>query len=452
MKCIQEQEFVIGGFTEPKGSRAGLGALLLGVNGEGGGLAYAGKVGTGFTGSVAVSLRKRLDKLRVTDSPFQGRPLGGKEARWVKPVMVAEVEFTEWTDDGRLRHPSFKGLREDKAASEVVRERPAASAPTASASPHAPRPSSKARASQRRDTPATKDGDAVVSGVRISHPDRVVYPDDGVTKAAVARYYAAVADHMLPHLRSRPVALLRCPDGLGGQCFYQKHPGSWAPSSLRRVRIREKAKSDDYLVIEDAAGLVALIQMGVLEIHTWNAQADRLEAPDRVVFDLDPGPDVPWAAVVAAARLVRATLEGQGLQSFVKTTGGKGLHVVAPIHPGPGWSDCVAFAGRVVDLLVAETPKAFVATMAKSARKGKIFIDYFRNQRGATSVAAYSTRARTGAPVSTPITWDELDRVPSGSHFTLATIERRLARLSRDPWAGYETVAQSLPEAGRAAT
>jgi bifunctional non-homologous end joining protein LigD len=452
VKCIQEQEFVIGGFTEPKGSRAGLGALLLGVNGEGGALAYAGKVGTGFTGSAAVSLRKRLDKLRVTESPFQGRPPGGKEARWVKPVMVAEVEFTEWTDDGRLRHPSFKGLREDKAASEVVRERPAASAPTASESPHAPRASSKARSSTGHDTPATKDGDAVVSGVRISHPDRIVYPEDGVTKAAVARYYAAVADHMLPHLRSRPVALLRCPDGLTGQCFYQKHPGSWAPSSLRRVRIREKAKSDDYLVIEDAPGLVALIQMGVLEIHTWNAQADRLEAPDRVVFDLDPGPDVPWAAVVTAARLVRATLEAQGLQSFVKTTGGKGLHVVAPIQPGPGWSDCVGFAGRVVDLLVAETPKAFVATMAKSARKGKIFIDYFRNQRGATSVAAYSTRARTGAPVSTPITWDELDRVPSGSHFTLATIERRLAKLSRDPWAGYETLAQSLPTAGRAAT
>jgi bifunctional non-homologous end joining protein LigD len=452
VKCIQEQEFVIGGFTEPKGSRVGLGALLLGVNGEGGALAYAGKVGTGFTGSVAVSLRKRLDKLRVTDSPFQGRPPGGKEARWVKPIMVAEVEFTEWTDDGRLRHPSFKGLREDKAASEVVRERPAASAPTPSASPHAPRPSSKARSSQRRDTPATTDGDAVVSGVRISHPDRVVYPDDGVTKAAVARYYAAVADHMVPHLRSRPVALLRCPDGLGGQCFYQKHPGSWAPSSLRRVRIREKAKSDDYLVIEVAAGLVALIQMGVLEIHTWNAQADRLEAPDRVVFDLDPGPDVPWAAVVAAARLVRATLEGQGLRSFVKTTGGKGLHVVAPIKPGPGWSDCVAFASRVVDSLVAETPKAFVATMTKSARKGKIFIDYFRNQRGATSVAAYSTRARAGAPVSTPITWDELDGVTSGSHFTLATIQRRLTKLSRDPWAGYATLAQSLPAPGRAAT
>ena len=291
-----------------------------------------------------------------------------------------------------------------------------------------------------------------MAGVRISHPARVVYPEDGITKERVAQYYAAVAEHMLPHLRSRPVALLRCPDGLGGQCFYQKHPGSWAPSSLRRVRIREKAKSDDYLVIEDAGSLVALIQMGVLEIHTWNAQASRLEAPDRVVFDLDPGPDVPWAAVVAAARLVRATLDGEGLRSFVKTTGGKGLHVVAPITPGPGWSDCLAFSSRVVDLLVAETPKAFVGTMAKSARKGKIFIDYFRNQRGATSVAAYSTRARAGAPVSTPITWDELDTVTSGSHFTLDTVERRLAKLSRDPWTGYSTLVQSLPAIKRTAT
>jgi bifunctional non-homologous end joining protein LigD len=452
VKCIQEQEFVIGGFTEPKGSRAGLGALLLGVNGADGSLAYAGKVGTGFTGSVAVNLRKQLDRLRSAASPFQGRPPGGKEARWVKPVMVAQVEFTEWTEDGRLRHPSFKGLREDKAASEVVRERPAAVAAVPASASRAPRPSSKPRPTKGPAGPRGGDGDATVAGVRISHPTRVVYPEDGITKERVAQYYAAVAEHMLPHLRSRPVALLRCPDGLGGQCFYQKHPGSWAPSSLRRVRIREKAKSDDYLVIEDVGSLVALIQMGVLEIHTWNAQANRLEAPDRVVFDLDPGPDVPWAAVVTASRLVRATLDGEGLRSFVKTTGGKGLHVVAPITPGPGWSDCLAFSSRVVDLLVAETPKAFVGTMAKSARKGKIFIDYFRNQRGATSVAAYSTRARAGAPVSMPITWDELDSVTSGSHFTLDTVERRLAKLSRDPWTGYSTLVQSLPATKRTAT
>jgi bifunctional non-homologous end joining protein LigD len=448
IKCIKEQEFVIGGFTEPKGSRSGLGALLIGVTAEDGRLAYAGKVGTGFTGRAAVDLRKRLDQIRVAQCPFRARPPGAGQARWVKPVMVAEVEFSEWTNDGRLRHPSFKGIREDKSAAEVVRERPAeppatTPSPASPASP-APRPVPR-RSTRGGEAPASGDGDATVAGVRISHPDRVVYPDDGVTKMRVARYYAAVAEHMLPHLRSRPVALVRCPDGIGGQCFYQKHPGSWAPKSLRRVRIREKAKSDDYLVIEDVAGLLSLIQMSVLEIHTWNAQASQLETPDRIVFDLDPGPDVPWPAVVAAARLVRSTLEGQGLESFVKTTGGKGLHVVAPIQPGPGWSACVEFASRVVDLLIAETPKAFVGTMTKSARKGKIFIDYFRNQRGATSVAAYSTRARPGAPVSTPLTWNELDSVPSGSYFTLAAVERRLAKLSRDPWAGYETVAQSLP-------
>jgi bifunctional non-homologous end joining protein LigD len=449
VKCIQEQEFVVGGFPEPKGTRTGLGALLLGVNGENGGLAYAGKVGTGFTGTMARDLRERLDRLRVAQSPFEGRPPGGAEARWVKPVVVAEVEFSEWTNDGRLRHPSFKGIREDKAATDVVRERPAG--PAAQPSPRPSRASKGAPA--RSDEAATANGGhAVVAGIRISHPDRVVYPDDGVTKAAVARYYAAVADHILPHLRARPVALLRCPDGLGGQCFYQKHPGGWTPSSLRRVSIREKTKSADYLVIEDAAGLVELIQMGVLEIHTWNAQASSLEAPDRLVFDLDPGPDVPWPAVVTAARLVRATLETQGLRSFVKTTGGKGLHVVAPIKPGPGWSACIAFARRVVDLLVEETPRAFVATMTKSARKGKIFIDYFRNQRGATSVAAYSTRARPGAPVSTPVTWEELDSVPSGSHFTLGAVERRLVKLSRDPWAGYERLTQSLPAAARSKT
>ena len=440
VKCIQTQEFVVGGFTEPKGARTGLGALLLGVNTESGALAYAGKVGTGFTESVAKRLRERLERLRIAKSPFERRPPGAPEAHWVKPELVAEVAFTEWTEDGRLRHPSFKGIREDKAASDVVRERPAKAA--------VPRPKSRARKSSPPSDPvgAVARGDGpTVAGVRISHPDRVVYPEDGVTKVGLARYYAAIAEHILPHLRSRPAALLRCPEGLGQECFYQKHPGPWTPASLRRIRIREKNKTDEHLVIEDVAGLVGLVQVGVLEIHTWNAQADRLEAPDRVVFDLDPGPDVPWRAVLMAARLVRSTLEARGLESFVKTTGGKGLHVVTPIEAGAGWPACVAFARRVVDSLVTQTPGAFVATMAKSARKGKIFVDYFRNQRGATSIAAYSTRARPGAPVSTPVTWDELDAITSGSHFTLATVERRLAKLTDDPWAGYATLKQSLP-------
>jgi bifunctional non-homologous end joining protein LigD len=298
---------------------------------------------------------------------------------------------------------------------------------------------------------STDRDDVAIAGVRITHPDRVVYPEHGITKERVARYYATVAERILPHLRSRPAVLVRCPEGLGHDCFYQKHAAAWAPPSLRTVRIREKTKSGDYLVIEDVAGLVGLVQMGVLEFHTWNAKADRLEAPDRVVFDLDPGPDVPWPAVRAAARLVRSSLQARGLTTFVKTTGGKGLHVVAPIRPGPSWSACVEFAQDVTEALVAETPKAFTATMAKTARTGKIFIDYFRNQRGATSVAAYSTRARPGAPVSVPVTWNELDRVPAGSHFTIDIVERRLAKLKADPWAGYARLAQSLPPAqGRA--
>jgi bifunctional non-homologous end joining protein LigD len=447
VKCIQEQELVIGGFTEPKGTRTGLGALLLGVHEGDGGLAYVGKVGTGFTGDSAGRLRTRLDRLRVAASPFRSPPPGASAARWVKPELVAEVTFTEWTQDRRLRHPSFKGIREDKAAGEVVRERPVALEPGPAPAGRAPARSTTAA----KPRPASDRGDVVIAGVHITHPGRVVYPEQGVTKERLARYYANVAEHILPHLRARPSVLVRCPEGLGHECFYQKHAGTWASPSLRRVRIREKTKSGDYLVIEDVAGLVGLVQMGVLEIHTWNAQADALETPDRLVFDLDPGPDVPWPAVRDAARLVRSALDARGLASFVKTTGGKGFHVVAPIRPGSSWPACVEFARGVAEALVAETPRAFTATMAKTARTGRIFIDYFRNQRAATSVAAYSTRARDGAPVSTPITWDELDGLPPGNHFTIDTVEDRLAKLTVDPWARSRTVLQSLPIARRRA-
>jgi bifunctional non-homologous end joining protein LigD len=290
--------------------------------------------------------------------------------------------------------------------------------------------------------------DLVVAGIRITHADRVVYPDAGLTKGDVARYYSAVAEHVLPHVRGRPAVLVRCPDGIAHPCFYQKHAGPWAPASLRRVRIAEKTKTREYLVIDDVASLVGLIQMGVLEVHTWSAQAKRLEAPDRLVFDLDPGPGVPWRAVLDAARLVRSTLEDAGLASFVKTTGGKGLHVVAPIAPA-GWAECFGFAEGLTDTLVSRAPGAFVTTMAKADRPGKIFVDYFRNQRGATAVAAYSTRARPGAPVSVPVAWEELGTLRSSAHFTIATVGRRLARLATDPWAGYATLRQPLPSPSR---
>jgi bifunctional non-homologous end joining protein LigD len=424
VKCVQGQEVVIGGFTEPKGRRSGLGALLIGVYDDGT-LRYAGKVGTGFTTAQARELRTRLDALERKESPFAGRTPRAAQAHWVAPSLVAEVDFTEWTPEGRLRHPSFKGLREDKPAKEIVRER----APSGTS---APSPDD-------------------VAGVRLTHPDRVLYPETALTKRGLADFYAGIADWMLPHLVGRPTTLVRCPEGLAGECFYQKHTGYWAPKSLRRVHIREKRKIGQYLVVDDLAGLVGLVQIGILEIHVWNATSDRLEQPDRLVFDLDPGDDVAWPAVVAAARLVRARLQDHGLESFVKTTGGKGLHVVAPIDRGPDWDACARFARGVAEALAREAPDAFVATMTKARRHGRIFVDWLRNVRGATAVAAYSTRAKPNAPVSTPLAWDELGPRTTPDRFTVATLPRRLASLRADPWEGLGSVRQTLPASRRAA-
>ncbi|HWP66482.1 MAG TPA: DNA ligase D [Candidatus Limnocylindria bacterium] len=425
IKCVHEQEFVIGGFTDPAGRRAGIGALLVGVN-EAGRLVYAGKVGTGFTDATARALRARLDALESDRCPFAERPAGVAGAHWVRPELVAEVGFSEWTPDGRLRHPSFKGLRDDKPAASVVRERPTSAARAARAAADDP-------------------PEVEVAGVRLTHADRVVYPALGLTKLDVARFYEAIAEWVVPQLRDRPTTLVRCPDGLDGGCFYQKHVGYWAPPTLRRVRIRERRKSGEYLVVDDLPGLIGLVQIGILEIHTWNSRTAHLEQPDRLVFDLDPGPDVPWRAVVAAARLIRARLRAVGLESLVKTTGGKGLHVVVPLVIGPGWDACAAFARAFATTLAREVPEAFTATMAKRARAGRIFIDYLRNLRGATAVAAYSTRARPEAPVSTPLAWDELDVRHDSAHYTVLNLPRRLAALRDDPWGDYEQLRRPLP-------
>jgi len=424
LKCQQEQELVIGGFTEPEGQRSGLGALLLGVFDDGK-LRYAGKVGTGFSVKVAEDLRRRLDRLAQRANPFATKVPRMARAHWVKPELVANVTFGEWTPDGRLRHPSFKGLREDKAAREVVREKPVA--------------------------PARGEEAIAIEGVRITHPDRVLYPEQAITKRELAAFYVSIADRILPHLLARPTTLVRCPEGLGGECFYQKHAGQWAPPSLRRVKIQEKRKIGDYLIVDDLPGLIGLVQLGILEIHTWNSRVEHLEQPDRLVFDLDPAEDVPWPAVIAAARLLRARLEDRGLASFVKTTGGKGLHLVVPITRGPGWDDCLAFSREMAEDLVREAPEAFVAVMSKARRTGRIYIDYLRNQRGATSVSAYSTRAKPEAPVSTPLTWDELRPDVASTRYTVANLPRRLASLRADPWAGFAETRQRLPKKGRRA-
>jgi bifunctional non-homologous end joining protein LigD len=458
VKCARAQEVVIGGYTEPAGSRTDIGALLVGVHDGGGALRYAGKVGTGFTGATLQALRRRLATLAQARSPFSDRVPGAGRAHWVRPELVAEVAFTEWTEDGRLRHPSFKGLREDKAAAEVVRERPAAAgavdAGAAPAAADAPRPVPRPPGDERaRSRPGASGQGAtdVVAGVRLTHADRVLYPEQGTTKRDLARFYESIADWVLPHLRGRPLTLVRCPEGQAKACFYVKHAGAWAPAALRRIRIQEKTKMAEYLVVDDVAGLVSLVQMGILEIHTWNSTAEHLETPDRLVFDLDPGPAVPWPEVIETARLVRGMLEAVGLESFVKTTGGKGLHVVVPLRADAGWEDGYEFSRRIAEEIVRRDPRRYTTEMPKAPRRRKILIDVVRNRRGNTSIAAYSTRARAGAPVSTPLGWDELTPSLAPDHYTIANLPGRLARLRADPWARYATLAQQFPGAGRPA-
>jgi bifunctional non-homologous end joining protein LigD len=290
-----------------------------------------------------------------------------------------------------------------------------------------------------------------VAGIGISNPDRVVYPDAGITKLEVARYYETIGDAILPHVLGRPLTLVRCPNGLvpgdPEACFYMKHSGVWAPPALRRVHIAERKKRGEYLVIDDLPGIVSLAQMGVLEIHTWNSPADDVERPNRVVFDLDPGPEVAWPRVIEAARMVRASLASLELESWVKNTGGHGLHVVVPFLPGPSWDECLEFSRGLSAALARSDPARYTLSVTKAGREDKILIDYLRNNRGSTSVAAFSTRARDGAPVSVPLAWDELSpRIPP-NHFTIRAVPKRLARLRRDPWDGYWRSRQKLSAA-----
>jgi bifunctional non-homologous end joining protein LigD len=447
VKCLKQQEIVIGGYTEPEGSRIGIGALLGGVY-ESGRLVYVGKIGTGFDNRTLRDLQQRLSRLEQKTSPFAARPAGAARAHWVKPELVGQVSFSEWTSDGKLRHPAFQGLREDKPADSVVRERPAAaddevketSTPTPKRAARAPRPTSSAKTT----------GEATVAGVRLTHADRILFPPHGTTKLDLARFYESIAKWILPHLEDRPTTLVRCPEGAHKTCFYQKHVGYWAPESLRRVKIQEKRKVGEYLVVDSLASLIGLVQIGILEIHTWNSVVKRLEQPDRVVFDLDPGPGVEWAQVIECARLIRDSLHSLELESFVKTTGGKGLHIVAPLVPGPSWDETSAFARAVSETVAHGNPRRYITSMAKAERRGKIFIDYLRNIRGATSVAAYSTRATPQATMSVPLTWDELSTRITSDHFTIANVPKRLAGLTADPWAAYWRTRQSLPKSAAA--
>lgn len=451
VKCSLQEEFVIGGFTEPTGSRSHFGALLLGYYDDAKELVYAGRVGTGFNDRTLSALRKKFQPLIQKDSPFRnlsGRTGEAKGVTWLKPLLVGHVQFSNWTDDRQLRHPSFQGLREDKPAKSIVRDAPAS--PEIAGSTEGAKKMAKQKTPGRKRKSAgspTSSADGDVAGVRLSHPDKILYPENGITKLDLAQYYEQAAEWMLPHVENRLLSLVRCPAGNNHKCFFQKHPGEGTSDDLKRFNVTEKEGPEEYIAIDDLPGLVSLVQMGVLEIHQWGSTADKYEKPDRLVIDLDPDPAVKWPQVVTAAKEVKLLLEELDLISFVKTTGGKGLHIVVPIDRRLNWDGAKEFCRALADFLVAAAPDRYIAKMSKAARKGKIFVDYLRNDRGATAIAPYSTRAKPGATVSVPIKWEELDNRLTSNHFTIKNLAARLARLRKDPWADMLTTKQNVTAA-----
>lgn len=438
VKCLKRQEFVVVGFTDPEGSRTGFGALLLGVHDDQGELVFAGKVGTGFNDQVLRDLRKRLDKIERKTPAFANPPRGAEARRshWVKPELVAEVAFTEWTREGILRHPAFQGLREDKPADEVVREVPE-SAGTA-----------KKSAKKGAKKMAAAEKETAVAGVKLSNPEKVLFPEQGVTKRELALYYERIAGWILPRISDRPLTLVRCPEGRAKQCFYQKHVNEHFPKTVRRIQVEEEG-DEPYGLVDSVEGLISLVQVGVLEMHIWGSTRKDIEKPDYVVFDLDPDEGLPWKRVVEGALHLRDRLDDLGLRSFLKTTGGKGLHVCLPLTRRAGWDEVKAFTKAVSESVVAEDPKRYTSKLPKASRKGKIFIDYLRNGRGATSICAYSTRARPGAPVSTPLSWDEIESGQDvhGDHWNVRNVPERLESLKADPWEEFSKVRQSITAA-----
>ena len=445
VKCIQRQEFIIGGWTDPEGSRKGFGALLAGVR-EGETLRYMGKVGTGFDAAALAGIHKRLRGMSRKDPPFASVPRDvARVAHWVEPRLVAEIAYTEVTGDGQLRHPSFQGLREDKLPGQIVLETPIEEEQVTETA-RKKEPARKAAA--KRTHAARKDPSSSVAGVSITHPERRLFSGIGLTKADFARCMERLAPHMLPFVGRRPLSLIRCPQGPEHGCFFQKHFETARPSQLHPVEIAEKegAATVTYVYAKDVAGIVALVQMGIVEIHPWGSRVDAPYKPDQVIFDLDPAEEMEWEQVLGATFLLRDILEDMGLETFVKTSGGKGLHIYVPIQRGPTWDEVKEWSRRVALRMVERNPTRLVATASKAARTGKIFVDYLRNGRGATCVGAYCPRARPGAPVSTPVTWDEVGAGVKADQFSLENIFGRLDKLAEDPWARFRKLRQRLPK------
>jgi bifunctional non-homologous end joining protein LigD len=416
-KGALRQEFVILGYIPSTAAKGAVGALLLGYF-EKGLLHYVGRVGTGYSSDQARSMRAEFDRISSAKPELQNNLPAGAEkgVRWAKPQLVCEIEYRGWTADNLVRQAAFKGLREDRPAEEIILESP----PEIS----------------RTDRGTTR------PAVRLTHPERILWPEQGVTKEGLAEFYTDIADWILPHVSGRILSLVRCPSGVSEKCFFAKHAWQSLSSVVQRVDVGEKEKM---LTLNSLEGLIELVQAGVLEIHPWGSTVAHLEMPDRLIFDLDPGEGVPWSAVIEAAIDVRDRLEDVGLTSFVKTSGGKGLHVVLPIQPSVEWDAAKQFTKAVAETMAKSRPDRYVATMTKAARRGRIFIDYLRNGRGATAVAPYSTRALPFASVSTPLGWDELSEGVRADHYKIDNLRQRLDVLREDPWPDFFSIRQRLP-------
>jgi bifunctional non-homologous end joining protein LigD len=417
VKGVHRQEFIILGYIPSTAAKGLVGALLLGYFDKGT-LHYAGRVGTGYSSDQSRSLRDALEEIASTKPKLGNKLPDGAEkgVRWAQPRLVCEVEYRGITADKLVRQASFKGLREDRPPEEIVLE----------TTPEHP----------------TSDRGRELARARLTHPERILWPEQGVTKEGLAEFYCDIADWILPHISGRVLSLVRHPSGVNEKGFFAKHAWHGLSAAVKRVDVGEKEKM---LVLDDLAGLIDLVQAGVVEIHPWGSTVADLEKPDRLIFDLDPGEDVPWSAVNEAALDVRAKLEEFGLRSFVKTSGGKGLHVVLPIEPVTGWDDAKKFTQSVAETMAKARPERYIANMSKAKRRGRIFIDYLRNGRGATAVSAYSTRALPAASVSTPLAWDELSESIRADHFNVDNLRQRLAVLKEEPWPEFFTLKQRLP-------
>lgn len=433
IKCLNRQEFVIAGWR-PSDKKKTFASLLLGTW-EDDKLIYRGRVGTGFNEASAAEIQAELDRLAADQPAFEAVPRDiRRQARWIRPELVGEVAYTEITPDGVLRHPSFLGLRQDKPAADVRRETPDAAPSRPPAKPATP----AANLSDAAGIAAAKR-----LGVRLTHPERVVFPGQGVTKGNIVAYYEAVAGTMLPHLINRPLSLVRCPQGRSKHCFFQKHASGGFPDDLKQVPITEKdGGSEDYMYVEDLAGIIAGVQMNSLEFHIWGSRIDRLEKPDRIIFDIDPDEGLSFADVRQAAIDIRDRLLDMGLKTFPMVTGGKGIHVIAPLTARTEWPDIKAFCRGVAERLAGDEPGRFTANIRKVNRKGRMFIDYLRNERGSTAIAPYSTRSREGAPCAVPVNWDEVKKLERANGFSLAEAAVRAA--GPDPWPDYFDIRQSI--------